>query len=70
MHHANGRWIGCQRTLAALCRWTKRKHVREVAGIGRLQRHVGELLGYLKRTREVVGVIRTGATEIACFKIT
>ncbi len=47
----HGRWIGCQRTLAALCRWTKRKHVREVAGIGRLQRHVGELLGYLKRNQ-------------------
>jgi len=47
----HGRWIGCQRTLAALCRWTTRKHVREVAGIDRLQRHVGELLGYLERNQ-------------------
>jgi len=47
----HGRWIGCERTLAALCRWTKRKHVREVAGIDHLQRHVGELLGYLERNQ-------------------
>jgi hypothetical protein len=33
----------------ALCRWVQRKHVRDVAGIGRLQRHASELLGYLER---------------------
>jgi hypothetical protein len=47
----HGRWTGCRRKLAALCRWTKRKSIREVAGIGRLQRHVSELLGYLERNR-------------------
>jgi len=45
----HGRWPGCRRRLAALCRWTERKHLRGVAGIGRLQRHVAELLGYLAR---------------------
>jgi hypothetical protein len=45
----HGRWPGCRRKLAALCRWTRRKHVRDVAGIGRLQRHASELLGYLER---------------------
>jgi hypothetical protein len=45
----HGRWPGCRRKLAALCRWTQRKHVRDVIGIGPLQRHVRELLGYLER---------------------
>ena len=45
----HGRWPGCRRKLAALCRWVQRKHVRDVAGIGRLQRHASELLGYLER---------------------
>ncbi len=45
----HGRWPGCRRKLAALCRWTQRKHARDVAGIGRLQRHASELLGYLER---------------------
>jgi hypothetical protein len=45
----HGRWPGCRRKLAALCRWMQRKHVRDVIGIGRLQRHVRELLGYLER---------------------
>src|SRR5208282_5245597 len=26
----HGRWTGCRRKLAALCRWTKRKHVRDL----------------------------------------
>src|SRR4051794_5088005 len=47
----HGRWTGCRRKLAALRRWTKRKPVRDVAGIGRLQRHVSDLLGYLERNR-------------------
>src|SRR5215211_3857675 len=45
---------GCRRKLAALRRWTKRKHMRDVAGIGRLQRHVAELLGYLERNRDAL----------------
>jgi hypothetical protein len=48
-HLWHGRWPGCRRKLTALCRWTQRKHVRDVIGIGRLQRHVRELLGYLER---------------------
>jgi hypothetical protein len=45
----HGRWPGCRRKLAALCRWTQRKPVRDAVGIGRLHRHVSELLGYLER---------------------
>jgi hypothetical protein len=45
----HGRWPGCRRKLAALCRWAQREPLRDVAGIGRLQRHVSELLGYLER---------------------
>ena len=48
---SHGRWTGCRRKLATLCRWTRHKPIREVAGIGRLQRHVSELLGYLERNR-------------------
>jgi len=47
----HGRWTGCRRKLSALCRWTKRTPIREVAGIGRLQRHVSNLLGYLERNQ-------------------
>ena len=47
----HGRWTGCRRKLAALRRWTRRKPIRDVAGIGRLQRHVSDLLGYLERNR-------------------
>ena len=50
----HGRWPGCRRKLAALCRWTQRKHVRDVAGIGRLQRHASELLGYLERNEDAL----------------
>jgi len=50
----HGRWPGCRRKLAALCRWTERKHMREVAGIGRLQRHASELLGYLDRNEDAL----------------
>ena len=45
----HGRWPGCRRKLAALHRWTRRKTKRDVAGIGRLQQHVAELLAYLER---------------------
>jgi hypothetical protein len=50
----HGRWTGCRRKLAALRRWTRRKPIREVAGIGRLQRHVSDLLGYLERNRDAL----------------
>jgi hypothetical protein len=50
----HGRWTGCRRKLAGLCRWTKRKHFRDVAGIDRLQRHICELLGYLARNEEML----------------
>ena len=39
----HGRWTGCRRKLEALSRWTKRKHLRDVAGIERIQQHVSEL---------------------------
>ncbi|MGI4951824.1 MAG: hypothetical protein ACRYGM_08465, partial [Janthinobacterium lividum] len=41
----HGRWAGCRRKLAALCRWTEHKPLRDVAGIGRLQQRASELLG-------------------------
>jgi hypothetical protein len=47
----HGRWPGCQRKLAALCRWARRTSICGVAGIGRLERHVGELLAYLERSQ-------------------
>ena len=50
----HGRWTGCRRKLAGLYRWTKRKHLRETAGIDRLQLHVRELLGYLERNQDML----------------
>jgi hypothetical protein len=47
----HGRWPGCRRKLAALCRWARRTSIRCMAGIGRLEHHVGELLGYLERNQ-------------------
>jgi len=47
----HGRWPGCRRKLAALCRWARRTHVRDVAGIGRLEHHASELLAYLERNQ-------------------
>jgi hypothetical protein len=47
----HGRWPGCRRKLAALCRWTQRPSVRGVANIARLEHHVGELLAYLERNQ-------------------
>jgi len=44
----------CRCKLAALCRWTKRKPLRDLAGIGRLQRHASELLGYLERNEDAL----------------
>src|SRR4051812_2675937 len=50
----HGRWTGCRRKFAALRRWTRRKPIREVAGIGRFQRHVSDLLGYLERNQSAL----------------
>jgi hypothetical protein len=50
----HGRWTGCRRKLEALSRWTKRKHLRDVAGIDRIQRHVSQLLGYLGRNQDTL----------------
>jgi hypothetical protein len=44
-------WPGCRRKLAALCRWTQRARVGDVAGIGRLERHQGTLVHYAARRR-------------------
>ncbi len=45
----HGRWLGCRRRLAALCRWTECRTVREVAGIDKLRQRTADLLGYLGR---------------------
>src|SRR6476620_772252 len=50
----HGRWPGCQRKLADLLRWTERRQVCDLAGVGRLQRHVAELLGYLERNQDAL----------------
>ena len=50
----HGRWPGCRRKLAALCRWTERKPLRDVAGIRRLQQRASELLGYLERNEDAL----------------
>jgi hypothetical protein len=50
----HGRWPGCRRRLAALCRWMQRKHVRDMVGIGRFQRHVSDLLSYLERNQDAL----------------
>ena len=47
----HGRWKGCRRKLASLGRWTRRGPVRDAAGIGRFQRNVADLLGYLERNQ-------------------
>jgi hypothetical protein len=50
-HLWHGRWPGCRRKLATLCRWARRTSIRGVAGIGRLEHHVGELLAYFERNQ-------------------
>ena len=45
----HGRWPGCWRRLAALCRWAERRGVREVAGMDKLRQHASALLAYLER---------------------
>ena len=34
--------------------WTERKPLRDMTGIGRLQRHASELLGYLERNEDAL----------------
>jgi len=41
------RWPGCLRRLAALCRWTECRTMREVAGIDKLRQRTADLLSYL-----------------------
>ena len=50
----HGRWPGCRRKLVDLLRWTERRQVCDLAGVGRLQRHVAELLGYLERNQDAL----------------
>ncbi len=45
----HGRWPGCRRRLAALCRWMRRRPVRDVVGVDKVRQHVADLLGYLER---------------------
>jgi hypothetical protein len=45
---------GSRRKLAAVCRWTQRWNVRDVAGILGLQQRVSELLGHLGRNEGAV----------------
>jgi hypothetical protein len=45
----HGRWPGCRRRLAALCRWMRRRPIRDLAGVNKVRRHAAELLGYLER---------------------
>ena len=47
----HGRWPGCRRKLAARCRWARRTSIHGMAGIARLEHHVGELLAYLERNQ-------------------
>ena len=39
----------CPVPLAALCHWTERRGVLDVAGIDKLRQHAADLLGYLER---------------------
>jgi hypothetical protein len=50
----HGRWPGCRRKLAALLRWAQREQMRDVVGIGRFERQVSELLGYLERNENAL----------------
>ena len=50
----HGRWPGCRRKLVDLLRWTERRQVCDLTGVGRLQRHVAELLGYLERNQDAL----------------
>ena len=51
----HGRWPGCRRTLAALCRWAARRSVRDIAGTDKLRRLAADLLEYLERNEAALG---------------
>ncbi|MGI4942979.1 MAG: ISKra4 family transposase [Janthinobacterium lividum] len=44
----HGRWPGCRRRLAALCRWTECRTAREVAGSDKLRQRTADLLSCLQ----------------------
>ena len=45
----HGRWPGCRRRLAALCRWSECRAICEVAGMDKLRQRTADLLSYLER---------------------
>ena len=45
----HGRWPGCRRRHVALCRWSERKAMHDVAGMDKLRQHAADLLSYLGR---------------------
>jgi hypothetical protein len=45
----HGHWPGCRRGLVALCRWMRRRPMRDLAGVDKMRQHVADLLGYLER---------------------
>jgi hypothetical protein len=47
----HGRWPGCRRKLAALCRWAGRRTARDMAGLDKVRQRVADLLGYLERNQ-------------------
>ena len=58
----HGRWPGCRRKLAALCRWARRTFICDIAGIGRLEHRVGELCWPISsETRERWSITPPGA---------
>ena len=50
----HGRWPGCRRRLAALCRWTECRTVREVAGMDKLRQRTADLLSYLEHNESAL----------------
>jgi hypothetical protein len=47
----HGRWPGCRRKFAAFRRWAQRPSICDMAGIGRLEHHLGKLPAYLERNQ-------------------
>jgi hypothetical protein len=59
----HGRWPGCRRKLAALCRWAQRTSIRGVAGIGRLEHHVAGQAGLPRAEPGSAGPLRRPAPQ-------
>jgi hypothetical protein len=57
----HGRWPGCRRRLAALCRWMRRRPMRDVAGVDKLRQHVADLLGLPRAQPGGAGPLRRAA---------